>query len=174
MSSHNNTKHRQETVADMWARGEAVKEFSRSWPCATPPRRRSFASCSCSAVILAWSVSVVFFQAVNSFCVGPISCYQFSSDQPFITRSQGWLPEGELPALVAGLYICLSPAAPPLPLLSCPHAVSLIYLPFENASSLFTSSSEILLIHLLQPSRLSLSPVSVCLSSNLSPGYLCW
>lgn len=96
MFSHNNTKHRQETLADMWAQGEAAKEFSRSWTSAMQPLLYF--------LLLFWSYPALvcfclFFQAVNSFCVGPISCYQFSSDQPFIPR---WLPEEELPALVAG------------------------------------------------------------------------
>lgn len=64
------------------------------------------------------SVPVIFFQAVNSFCVwlrssvSNLSCYQFSSDQPFITHTQCWLPEEQPPALVAGpldlsISVCL-------------------------------------------------------------------
>lgn len=31
MLSHNNTNHRQETLADMWAQGEALKALSHRW-----------------------------------------------------------------------------------------------------------------------------------------------
>lgn len=60
MLSHNNVNHRQETLADMWAQGKALKALSHHWISAS----------SIPAVLaLALYFSCAFFPAVLVFAL---------------------------------------------------------------------------------------------------------
>lgn len=98
MLSHNNVNHRQETLADMWAQGKALKALSHHW---------ISASSIPAVLVLALYFSCTFFPAVLVFvlyfCCTVFLCLPLS----FLFISLTLLTASHLPLQLLCMCVCV-------------------------------------------------------------------